>query len=121
MIQQVVLPLYLDALEGARVVEKCPFDAEILDITIHFPDDCVDPATGVMLLEAAFGAGTLKITPRTGYIAINNSTLKFEFKKPIKVAARTEIWMEGNNHDGTSAHTLTAIVTIDNYDYNTSI
>lgn len=98
----------LAALAGAQFSTPSEVTGEITQVMLHFPDGCD------ALVNVAFGheqKWTCPSEPET-YIALNDATPVFTFKNE-KIARDDALWVIIENTDGTNAHTISVVVSME--------
>lgn len=94
----------LSPLQGIRETQTVLTDGKITQIVMHFPSGC-NGLVNVKVLR-----GSSPILPRDGFIALDNTTEKFDLD--IKVRRSETITVVYENTDGTYSHKISVIVQI---------
>lgn len=93
---------------GVRLEDTSLLTGEITQVALHFPDGCD------ALVSVAFGheqKWTCPSTPDT-YIALNDATPVFTFINE-EIHRDDVLWVIIENADGSNAHTISVIVTLE--------
>lgn len=108
--EQINFQEVLPALGGVRNEKYAPFDGKIVSVMFNFPDGCYDAATGLFLVDMAFGHGSEQIFPNEGFLALNKVAPIFPVSELVK--ANDVLWIIMENTDGLNPHGVSISATI---------
>lgn len=114
--RQIPFRYKLQPLDGKHLVENCPLDGEITEVTMHWPSGCEDITTGEGLVDIAFGHSDQWVLPciRNEYLAFSAATPSFRnIHEPVSKGE--EIWVRLRNADSVNVHAVSVACTIEGY------
>lgn len=92
---------------GYEIHEENPFGAAayIKEVKIHWPSGCN------ALVDVGVCYGITKFCPRSGYLALDDTTQTFVFNELI--AENEDVWVLLQNRDGTNTHQITVTASLE--------
>jgi len=108
----VTIQVTAQSCQGVKISETSPLTGTITEVMPHWPDGCEDPATGVPLVEIAFGHSDTWVYPGEveKYLALNNVTPVLRISEPV--IKGEELWMDVRNGDSVNPHTVSVTLTV---------
>lgn len=108
--EQVTFQEVLSPLGGVRNEKHSPLSGKITSVMFNFPDGCYDAATGVFLVNMAFGHGSEQIFPNEGFLALNSVAPIFPASELVNEG--DVLWVIMENADGVNPHGVSISVTV---------
>lgn len=94
----------LTALEKDEIFEDVSFDGYVIEVQIHWPDNCD------ALVDVAVFHNNKQFCPRDEYLALNNVTPRYTFNRPVNQG--DDLWVKFRSRDGSSPHTITVTISV---------
>lgn len=95
----------VEPLTGVLLTERCPLTGTIKSVTMSWPPGCNN------LVDVAFGHGSQRVCPYSGYIALDDASPTFtDINELVKMDER--LWAEIKNADDIHPHTISVLVVI---------
>ena len=105
--RQVVLSATVPAATAQQIVDFSPLTGRITSVTFHFPPGCN------ALVDVAFWKGGIQISPKQGFLALDDATPTYPMSEPVRGWDR--LWILIRNTDAVNQHTPSVIVTIEGH------
>lgn len=99
-------------LQGVKNSKYSPLTGRITQVIPHWPSGCEDPATGIPLVDIAFGHADTWVYPGEvdTFLALNDVTPVINISEPI--TRGEELWINVRNGDSVNPHTVSITLTI---------
>ena len=108
----VSLAVTAQPLQGVKIPKYSPLRGRITQIIPHWPAGCEDPATGIPLVDIAFGHADTWVYPGEidTFLALNDVTPVINVSEPVTKGE--ELWIDVRNGDAVNSHSVSLTLTI---------